>query len=350
MKPSAIPPPAPVRAALLVLLALATAAAAQGRPRSGEPLRAELHTVEKEEFARTITTIGTLRANESVVLLPELSRRLTGILVEEGASVDADEVLFQLDDADLRAGLAELEARIRLATLNRDRAANLLPNKAISRQEFDLAAAEVEILEAQKIAREVELAKTSIRAPFAGRTGVRQVSAGALVSPTTPLVTVQDISSIKIDFSLPERHAPELRTGLPFTFTVAGKSQTFSGEVIVIEPAIDELTRSLRVRGHCKDPGGLLPGGFADVTLTLEGAGEGFLIPSQALVPSPRGQGVYVIVAGQAQLRPVETGIRTADRVQVLRGLEAGERIAITNLLRLRPGLAVLPADVPAGS
>jgi len=346
----AISPPAPACVLLLLLLALATGAAAQGRAGGGEPLRAELHTVQKEEFARTVTTIGTLRANESVELLPELSRRLTGILVQEGASVEMDEILFQLDDSDLRAGLAELEARIRLAAVNRDRAANLLPNQAISQQEFDLAAAEVEILEAQKAAREVELAKTSIRAPFAGRTGVRQVSAGALVSPATPLITVQDISAIKIDFSLPERHASELRLGLPFSFTVAGKSQTFTGEVIVIEPAIDELTRSLRVRGLCKEPGDLLPGGFADVTLTLDGGGEGFLIPSQALVPSPRGQGVYVIADGQAELRPVETGLRTADRVQVLRGLEAGETIATTNLLRLRPGLAVLPVEVPAGS
>lgn len=314
------------------------------------PLPAELYVVRKEALAKTVTTIGTLRANESVQVVPELSRRLTAVLVQEGMDVEKDEVLFQLDDSDLRAGLAEIEARIRLAAANRDRAGNLLPSRAISQQEFDLAAAEVEILEAQKAAREVELAKTSIRAPFAGRTGVRQVSTGAYVSPATPLIGLQDISSIKIDFSLPERHAGEVRSGLPFTFTVAGKSQTFSGEVTVVEPAIDELTRSLQVRGLCSEPGDLLPGGFANVTLTLDGNAEGFQVPSQALVPSPRGQGVYVVVDGKAVLRPVEIGIRTADRVQILRGLEEGEAIAITNLLRMRPGIEVVPLVEGAGS
>jgi membrane fusion protein (multidrug efflux system) len=343
-KPPAIP------AIVTTMMLLAVVVSGQGRPRGGEPLQAEIYTVRREAFARTVDTVGTLRANEAVALAPELSRRLTGIQFEEGAEVAKDEVLFRLDDADLRASLTELEARIRLASANRDRAAGLLPNRAISQQEFDLAAAEVEILEAQKAANEVELAKTLIRAPFTGRTGVRQVSLGAYVTPATTLVTVQDFSAIKIDFTLPERYSSEVRPGQVFSFTVAGKSAAFAGEVTVIEPTVDALTRSLLVRGLCREPGGLLPGGFADVTLTLDGTTEGFMVPSQAIVPSPRGQGVFVIADGKALLRPVEVGLRTADQVQVLRGLEEGEAVAVSNLLRMRPGIAVLPAQNPAGS
>src|SRR5690606_29005244 len=217
---------------------------------------------------------------------------------------------------------------------------------AISQQGFDLAAAEVEILEAQKNATTVELEKTRIRAPFSGRVGVRQVSEGAYVSPATTLITLQDVSSIQVDFPVPERYAPDVKQGQKFTFTVAGMSRSFEGEVTVIEPTIDASTRSLQVRGVCAEPGGLLPGGFAEVTLMLDGMSQGLLIPSQALVPSPRGQGVYVIKDGKADLVPVDIGVRTPDQVQILRGLDEGDVIAVTNLLRLRPGLAVVSADM----
>ena len=304
-------------------------------------LKVDVHVVEKEAFAQTLATVGTLRANESVSLVPELSRRLVGIGFEEGEQVTEGQVLFKLDDSDLVAGLEEIKARIRLADANKARAGNLLPSKAISQQEYDLADAEVDILEAQKAAKEVEISKTEIRAPFAGRAGVRKVSEGALVSPATELIALQDVSRIKVDFPLPERYSGQVRKGQRFTFTVAGSATVFEGEVVVVEPAIDAATRSLQVRGLCPEPKGLLPGGFAEVRLDLEGEAEGFLVPSQAIVPSPRGQGVYVVEGGRADLKPVEIGMRTSDKVQVLRGISEGDEVVVTNLLRIRPGLEV---------
>ena len=158
------------------------------------------------------------------------------------------------------------------------------------------------------------------------------------------MITLQDISRIKVDFPLPERYSGEVRTGQKFTFTVAGNGQVFEGVVTVLEPAIDAATRSLLVRGMCAAPQGLQPGGFAEVTLTLDGLANGFLVPSQAIVPSARGQGVYLIENGRAKLQPVEIGIRTDDRVQILRGVKEGDVVATTNLLRIRPGLEVTAA------
>lgn len=324
---------------------LVGAALAQGPKGKGNtgPLLAEIYQVTAAPFARTVSTVGTLRANEAVVLVPELSKRLAEIVVQEGSEVAKGDLLFKLDDSDLQATMREIEEKLNLATANKDRVATLLPKKAISRQEYDISTSGLAVLEAQRNTQAVAISKTEIRAPFAGRVGVREVSEGAYVSPATPLITLQDVSHIKVDFPLPERYSGDVRSGQKFTFTVAGNGEVFEGKVTVVEPAIDAATRSLRVRGVCDSPKGLLPGGFAEVTLTLDGETRGFLVPSQAIVPSQRGSGVYVIKSGKADLVPVETGIRTEDQVQVLSGLAEGDRVATTNLLRMRPGLEVIP-------
>ena len=319
---------------------LVAGALAQSGPKAA-PLVAEVYQVKNVPFAQTLSTVGTLRANESVTLVSEPSRRLVKIQVQEGSDVAAGDLLFKLDDSDLVAELGEIDARLKLAETNKKRVENLLPSKAVSLQELDNSAAALNILQAQRNTQSVQISKTEIRAPFAGRVGVRQVSEGAFVSPATPLITLQDVSRIKVDFPLPERYSGEVRIGQKFTFTVAGNGQVFEGAVTVLEPAIDAATRSLLVRGLCSAPKGLLPGGFAEVTLTLDGLANGFMVPSQAIVPSPRGQGIYLIENGKAKLQPVEIGIRTAEQVQVLRGLNEGDVVAITNLLRIRPGLEV---------
>ncbi len=331
---------------LLALELLSAGASAQNAPKAG-PLMAEVHVVKSAPFAQTLSTVGTLRANESVTLVSELSRRLVKIHVQEGSEVAAGDLLFKLDDSDLVAELGEIDARLKLAETNKKRVENLLPTKAVSLQELDNSGAALDILQAQRNTQAVQIAKTEIRAPFAGRVGVRQVSEGAFVSPATPLVTLQDVSRIKVDFPLPERYANEVKSGQKFTFTVAGNGQVFEGDVTVLEPAIDAATRSLLVRGMCSAPKGLLPGGFAEVTLSLDGLANGFMVPTQALVPSARGQGVYVIEEGKAKLKTVEIGIRTDEQVQVLRGLNEGDVVAITNLLRIRPGLEVTAAKNP---
>lgn len=333
----------PVSTLLACTLLLAPASLlAQGKGPAAV-VAAETYAVKPTPMATTVTTVGTLRANESVDIVPELTKRLVKVEVQEGAQVAKDDILFVLDDADLTAEIAEINARLKLAQANETRTGSLLPERAISKQAYDLALAELDIFKAQKVTREVELAKTRIRAPFAGKTGVRRVSEGALVTPSTVLMTLQDLSRIKVDFPLPERYAPEVKPGQKFTFTVAGNATRFEGQVQVIEPAVDAATRSLQIRGICDQPKGLFPGGFAEVTLNLDTVENGFAIPSQAVVPSAKGQGVYILKDGKAEFRDVEIGIRSSGQVQVLRGLAEGDQVLTTNLLRLRPGVEVKP-------
>lgn len=326
-----------------LILVPSAAVAQRGGPSA--PVSAEIYSVTETPMAETVTSVGTLRANEAVDIVPELTKRLARVEVEEGTLVEKDQVLFVLDDKDLVAELGEIEARLKLAATNESRTASLLPQRAISRQDYDLAKSELDVLKAQKTTKEVELSKTRIRAPFAGRTGVRRVSEGALVRPETVLLTLQDLSRIKVDFTLPERYSAEIQPGQEFTFTVAGNANIFRGTVQVIEPAVDASTRSLQVRGICDDPRGLFPGGFAEVKLQLGTVRNGFAIPSQAVVPSAKGHGVYVLVDGKAEFRDVEIGIRTDSQVQVLRGLSENDQLIITNLLRIRPGVPVQPVE-----
>jgi membrane fusion protein (multidrug efflux system) len=338
-----------VAGAVALILALAFAASRSlpdAEPeRAEEPsLPAEVFVVRNDALRETIGTVGTLAANEAVDVVAELSRRLVSVDVVEGGSVTKGERLFKLDDADLRAQLAELEVRRQLAarTVERQRALLEYEKKALSQQAYDQARTDLAAIDAEIAALRVTLAKTEIRAPFDARVGLRRVSEGAWITPDTQLTTLQDTSRIKIDFTLPERHAGAVAIDQEFRFRVVGRSEDFAGRVIAVEPAIDPATRSVRVRGISENPDGLLvPGAFATVELALERASSGVLVPAVAVVPSATGHAVYVVEAGRAKLREVEIGVRTRDAVEVLRGLAAGETVLTSNLLRVREGTPI---------
>jgi membrane fusion protein (multidrug efflux system) len=307
----------------------------------GEALPAEAYTVATTMVRETVPALGTLLANESVTIVAESSRRIAAVHVQEGALVQKGDLLFKLDDADLRAELKRLEGRVGLAVATEERQRELLAQKLVSQQEYDRARSELTANQGELEAVKVALAKTEIRAPFAGRVGLRRASEGAYIGPNTPLTMLQDVSRLKLDFTLPERYADEVRRGQAFSFRVEGRGETFKGEVAAVEPVIDTATRSLLVRGVVPNPQGFLtPGASASVDFEVQ-AGDGILIPSRALVPSIKGHSVFVVRDGRAEERPVTIGLRTAERVQILAGLAPGDTVLTSNLLRLRAGVAV---------
>ena len=316
----------------------APAAAAGAR---NEPLPAEGYTVAAATVRDTVPALGTLVANESVTIVGESSRRVTAIHCQEGALVAKGDLLFKLDDADLRADLMRLEGRLGLARATEERQRELVAQKLVSEQEYDRAQAELVAIRGEIEVVKVALAKTEIRAPFAGRVGLRRVSEGAYINPNTALTTLQDLSQLKLDFTLPERYADEVRGGQAFTFRVEARGEAFQGRVVAVEPVIDTTTRSLLVRGVVPNPRGLLtPGASAAVEFEIE-SGDGILIPSRALVPSIKGHSVFVLRDGRAAEQEVTIGLRTAERVQILAGLRLGDTVLTSNLLRLRAGAPV---------
>jgi len=312
------------------------------KPAAGPPLAARGYVVSAKPVEVTVPSVGTLGANESVRVVSEISRRLVKIHVAEGALVKKGALLFSLDGSDVGAEVRRLEVRKKLLASNEARSKQLLAQNLVSQAEYDRVKTELDEIGAEIATRGVTLGKTRIRAPFAGKVGLRRVSAGAWVTPDTVLTTLSDTSKLKVDFTLPERYASDVKVGHAFHFKVAGRAERFEGKVIAIEPEIDRATRSVAVRGLTENAEDrLASGGFANVEVPL-GAGKQVLtLPAQALVPSVKGHGVWVLADGKAALRPVEIGLRGADDVEIVTGLSAGETVLVSNLLRLREGAPV---------
>jgi len=307
----------------------------------GAPLLSEGYTVATVTVRETVPTLGTLLPNESVNVVAESSRRVVGIHFQEGGLVQRGALLFKLDDAALRADLMRLEGRHALAVANEARLAALVAQKLVSEQDYDRARSELTAIVGEMEVLKVAIAQTSIRAPFTGRVGLRRVSLGAYVNTNTVLTTLQDVSQLKLDFTLPERYSSEVRKGQDFTFTVEGRPGSHKGRVVALEPGIDTNTRSLLVRGVVPNPGGqLTPGASASVEFEV-GTVNGILVPSRALVPSIKGHSVFLLREGKAVEQEVTIGVRTADSVQILSGLSPGDVLLTSNLLRLRAGIPV---------
>lgn len=298
--------------------------------------------VRPEPFAPTITATGTLLANESVELVSELTRRLVRIHADEGSQVTKGQILFELDDDDLLARRGRLRSQRGLASRTLDRDDDLVQTGILSAEALDQSRTRVDDARAQADENEVALSKTRIRAPFAGTLGIRRVSEGAWVGPTVPLASLYDTSRLKLDFRVPERWAGSIAVGQEFRFRVAGSPTMHTGTVAVVEPQIEASTRSLLVRGIVSEPAGLRPGQFASITID-SGSLDALFVPTFAVVPSERGHKVYVEREGVAHEVFVELGQRTPERVEILSGLQAGDRVIVTNILRLRDGAEVEP-------
>ncbi|MET0411213.1 MAG: efflux RND transporter periplasmic adaptor subunit [Polyangiaceae bacterium] len=298
-------------------------------------LTVEVHTVQPEALELQVTATGTLLGRESVQIVSELSRRLVAVRADEGQRVAKGDILFELDASDLRAELAKLDVQARLAQATLERTALLAAEGLSNQQELDLARARVAETSAERQVLLVTLAKTRIRAPFAGTLGLRRVSEGAWMSPSTVLCMLQDTSALKLDFTLPERYAGAVKPGQSFRFHVEGRSASYAGKIIALEPSVDAATRSLLVRGLIEGATNLLPGAAANVEVPLR-VEQALLVPAIAVIPGNDGRRVFVARDGVARSLRIEIGFRSDDRAQVVSGLVAGDQVITTNLLRLR--------------
>lgn len=288
-----------------------------------------------------VSATGTLLARESVEVVAELSRRLVRVAAKEGQRVEKGALLYELDASDLRAELAVVEVDAEQARREVARQQALLAEQITTVAEFEASQSKVAALGARRNALLVTLSKTQVRAPFAGTLGLRRVSEGAWLSPSTVITTLEDVSRLKVDFTLPERYASVLAVGRKFSVQVAGAVQPVEGEVVAIESNVTAASRSIVVRGVLSEAVGLRPGNFAKIELPVSLA-EALTVPAIAVVASAGGRSVFVADAqGIARSVKVEVGHRDAGVVEITSGIEPGARVITTNLLRLRDGAAV---------
>lgn len=285
---------------------------------------------------------GTLLANQRVEIVSELTRRIVKVHVREGSRVRQGAPLFQLDDADLQAQLQRLRQQEKLASLNERRLNDLLAHDAIAQQDYDEAITNLKVLEAQIQEVLVAIGKARIVAPFDGQVGIIKVYPGSVVSVNTPLTDIEDNSVIKLEFSVPEKYSQVITNGSRHAFTVASDQREYSATVAARAASLTEDTRTLLVHALAPNPDGrLLPGQSARISLALGSSGEALTVTSQALIPSSRGYSVYVSRHGRVEAAPVQIGQRSAGSVEITQGLQKGDTVITSNLLRLLPGSPV---------
>jgi membrane fusion protein, multidrug efflux system len=311
------------------------------------PVVVSAHVAVPEPVLEVIETTGTLRANEEVQLVGEANGRITQVLFDEGSVVRKGQLLVKINDQELQAQRNSTLQRLQLAETGESRRARLLAIGGVSQEEFDQIRNEVGVLRAEVQRIDAQIARTEIRAPFGGTIGLRSVSPGSFLSSQSPVATLRQVDPIKLDFDVPERYAGRVTVGDVVTYRVQGSPDEHRATVYALEPGISAETRTLRVRARGANPGGALrPGGFAQVGLTLQQIPDALMVPTTAIVSAQDRTLVYVVRDGKAEPRPVETGVRTAGRVQIVSGIAAGDSVITAGLQSLRPGAPVL-AEAP---
>ena len=313
--------------------------AAQGGAAPGVIVaRAEIRS-----FPLSAEALGNARANESVDIRPKITATLTEILFEEGQDVQAGDVLVKLDNLEQVADLAAAKAALVDSEASYNRSSELFKNNVVSKSQLLQDEARKIADEAMVSVAQKRLADTIVRAPFAGRIGLRRVSIGSLVGPGTVITTLDDTQIIKVDFDLPEIYLSRLEPGLKvLANSAAYPDQAVEGEVTSVDTRVDPVSRTVRVRSVMQNPyGHLRPGMFLTVTL-LKQTVESLVVPERALVPERSVQ--YVLVVGDNQLvekRAVQIGRRRPGDVEILSGLSAGELVIVDGIQKARDGQAV---------
>ena len=303
-------------------------AAGAGGPPGGEmQLPVEAITLAPQPLQGGLETVGSLRADESVVVSPEVAGRITRIHFREGGRVEAGAPMFSLDGDTARAALAEAQANLENSRRAAARGEQLIGEQLIARSNYDTLVAQQAVDKARVASAQTALSKMTLRAPFSGQVGLRDVSVGDFVTAGQPLVTLVRIDPIEVDFSVPENQIAALRVGQGIQVNVdAFPGETFGGEVVAIDPVVDRDSRSIKLRASVANPDGKLrPGQFARLQLQQRGSGEALLVPEQALMQEGEERFVYTVVDGKAHRVVVQTGTRVPGMVEIVSGLQPGD-------------------------
>jgi len=320
---------------------------AAGKKGDQKPASADAVVVMPGKLDNCIEANGTLLPGEEVEIRSETPGRIVSIDFREGSRVGKGQLLVKIDDRELQAQLKKLLLDEKLAKDDAARKEKLLEINAVSREEYEKAVNQLEVIQANIGLVKTQISKTEIRAPFNGVVGLRQVIAGGYVSSATLVSKLQQVDPLKLEFSVPEKYLRDMKVGTPVSYTVEGMNKTFSAKVYAIEPAVDPLTHSITMRALCPNPGNLLmPGAFARIKIVLETLNDAITVPSEAIIPEINGQKVLVCRGGKVTSQKVETAIRNEQMVQIISGLQQGDTVFISGLLVLKDGMKANPKIV----
>jgi membrane fusion protein (multidrug efflux system) len=332
--------------------------------RRNPPTVVDVDTVKTGRVIETREAVGTVRAYESIIVTVKGSGIIEEISFREGQKVKTGDVLLRLDSDERRADIEQAKAETRRATAQRDELRVRLDRAlALSRsgagtgaQVEDLTAqmrtleSAIASAEARRKAAEARMEDLIIRAPFDGRLGTRSVSLGAYVSPGTRITTLDDLSRVRLDFSVPENVLDRLKLGQTVrAISAAFDQRAFEGKVSLIDPRVDAVTRSVRLTAEFANPDeALKPGMFLSVVLEVTAKNDAVIVPEEAIVGEGLRHLLYVVKDNVVERRVVRIGQRQQGRVEIVEGVKPGETIIVRGVQRVRPGQTVDPKPISA--
>ena len=321
----------------------------------GLPVKAE--TVQILKVSDDVSAVGSLLAEESVIIRPEIDGRIVGLHFQEGQAVTAGTRLVTIDSTEYEAQTAAQRADLKTEEQRLARTKDLYEQKFISKDALDVQVGNVARLKAHVDEAESRTAKTVIRAPFSGILGLRQVSPGAYVKAGTDIVRLENVTSIKVDFRIPENYLSKIRPNQEIAVKLdAYPGEAFTGRVYAVEPVVDERTRTIAMRARIPNKGfKLKPGMFVRVAVTLESRPNAVIVPEEAIWPQGKDSFVFRVVDGKAALTKVAIGNRSPGSVEILKGLAANDMVITDGQIKLKDGAPVSvivapPAAAPAAA
>jgi len=331
-----------ISAMLILLAACEKEQPAQGRPARGGAVRVITASVEFRPMVDEIQALGTASANESIEIQPRIASRLERVAFEEGQFVAEGDLLVELENNEIVAGLALANASLAESQSIYNRSKSLASTQAISASNLDQLLAKVKVNEAQVQAARARLDNTVIRAPFSGRVGLRRVSPGSFVNSQTVITTLDDVEKIKLDFSVPETFMTVLSQGMRIVArSIVYPDRSFEGIVASIDTRLDPISRAVGVRALIpNDDGALKPGMFMTVDLQRD-QGKVLIVPEQSIVPEGSSQYVFVIDDGVARKQQVVIARRIPGFVIISDGVQAGEQVVTEGTGKVRDGVKI---------
>ncbi|MGI8951165.1 MAG: efflux RND transporter periplasmic adaptor subunit [Chitinophagaceae bacterium] len=301
------------------------------------PVIVDVIVAQPTTIKNTLEANGTVVANEYVELHPEISGRITYLNVPEGSYIQQGTLLARINDADLRATLNKSQVALDLAQQTEQRLRTLLNIKGVNQADYDAALNQVNSIKSDIEYTQAQIDKTYIKAPFSGVIGLRQVSIGAYVNPADIIATIQQMSKIKVDFTLPEEYGNIIKKGAAVDVQVdAANQQKTKAIIVATEPAADINTRNIKVRAILQS-GKPNAGAFVKVFINAGENSKAILVPTNALILGDIHDQLIVVKNGKANFVNVQTGVRQASNVEITKGVNAGDSVVITGVLFARP-------------
>lgn len=312
--------------------------AGPGGGRQQGPIAVDGFIVSERSISENIEVPGSLLPFEETQIRAEVGGRIVQLNINEGSFVKKGTLLVKLFDQDLQAQLRKLEVQLKIREKSEERSSELLKIQGISQQDYDLSALDVENLRADIEAVKIAISKTEIRAPYAGRVGLRNVSLGAYIASNDIITILRQVDKLKLEFSIPEKYAKEIAPDYTVSFQVDGGKSYHKAKVIATENSVDQSTRTLKVRAlvDANHPE-LIPGVFAKVNLQLGKNDNALMVPTQSVIPTARNKQVIVARGDSALYSVVETGVRDSAFVHITSGVKAGDTVVTTGLMAIRP-------------